>query len=620
MSELEPELTLNPTSNYTEDNIKTLDWREHIRMRPGMYIGKLGDGSSQDDGIYILLKEIIDNSIDEFVMGAGKTVEINLTETEVTIRDYGRGIPLGKMIDAVSKMNTGGKYDSRAFKKSVGLNGVGTKAVNALSSYFRVQSVRDNKTKIAEFAYGNMTNEEPEKETTIRKGTKMTFVPDAEIFKNYKFRKEYVERMLKNYVYLNPGLKIIFNGEEFYSENGLKDLLQDNIDEEIVYDIIHLKGEDIEVALTHSGRSYSETYYSFVNGQNTTQGGTHLAAFKEAIVKTVREFYGKNYDPSDIRKSIIAAVAIKVMEPVFESQTKTKLGSTEMGPGLSTVRTFVNDFIKTQLDNYLHKNPEAAQELEKKIRQAELERKELSGIQKLARERAKKVSLHNKKLRDCRQHYNDQKSQLKLDTTIFITEGDSASGSITKSRSVETQAVFSLRGKPLNSYGLTKKIVYENEEFNLLQAALNIEDGLEELRYNNVVIATDADVDGMHIRLLLITFFLQFFPDLIREGHLYILQTPLFRVRNKKETRYCYTEEERINAINELGKNPEITRFKGLGEISPDEFKNFIGKDIKLEPVMIGKDTTIENLLEFYMGKNTPTRQEFIVNNLKTDL
>lgn len=620
MSELEPDLTLNPISNYTEDNIKTLDWREHIRMRPGMYIGKLGDGSSQDDGIYILLKEIIDNSIDEFVMGAGKTIEISLTETEVTIRDYGRGIPLGKMIDAVSKMNTGGKYDSRAFKKSVGLNGVGTKAVNALSSYFRVQSVRDNKTKTAEFAYGNMTNEESEKDTTIRKGTKITFIPDAEIFKNYKFRKEYVERMLKNYVYLNPGLKIIFNGEEFYSENGLKDLLQDNIDEEIVYDIIHLKGEDIEIALTHSGRSYSETYYSFVNGQNTTQGGTHLTAFKEAIVKTVREFYGKNYDPSDIRKSIIAAVAIKVMEPVFESQTKTKLGSTEIGPGMPTVRTFVNDFIKTQLDNYLHKNPEAAQELEKKIRQAELERKELSGIQKLARERAKKVSLHNKKLRDCRQHYNDQKSQLKLDTTIFITEGDSASGSITKSRSVETQAVFSLRGKPLNSYGLTKKIVYENEEFNLLQAALNIEDGLEELRYNNVVIATDADVDGMHIRLLLITFFLQFFPDLIREGHLYILQTPLFRVRNKKETRYCYTEEERINAINELGKNPEITRFKGLGEISPDEFKNFIGKDIKLEPVMIGKDTTIENLLEFYMGKNTPTRQEFIVNNLKTDI
>jgi len=612
--------TPSSQANYTEDNIKTLDWREHIRMRPGMYIGKLGDGSSQDDGIYILLKEIIDNSIDEFVMGAGKTIEINLTESEVTVRDYGRGIPLGKMVDVVSKMNTGGKYDSRAFKKSVGLNGVGTKAVNALSSYFRVQSVRDNRTRVAEFQYGNLINEEPEKETTIRKGTKMTFIPDPEVFKNYKFRKEYVERMLKNYVYLNPGLKIIFNGEEFYSENGLKDLLEDNIDEEIVYDIIHLKGDDIEIALTHSGKSYSETYYSFVNGQNTTQGGTHLAAFKEAIVKTVREFYNKNYDPSDIRKSIISAIAVKVEEPVFESQTKTKLGSTDMGPNLPTVRTFVNDFIKTNLDNYLHKNPDAAQNLERKIKQAELERKELSGIQKLARERAKKVSLHNKKLRDCRQHYNDQKSEKKLETTIFITEGDSASGSITKSRNVETQAVFSLRGKPLNSYGLTKKIVYENEEFNLLQAALNIENGLEELRYNNVVIATDADVDGMHIRLLLITFFLQFFPDLIREGHLYILQTPLFRVRNKKETRYCYTEEERVNAINDLGKNPEITRFKGLGEISPDEFKNFIGKDMRLEPVMIGKDTTIENLLEFYMGKNTPDRQEFIVRNLKTEV
>ena len=609
-----------PINTYTEDNIRTLDWREHIRTRPGMYIGKLGDGSSQDDGIYILLKEVIDNSIDEFVMGAGKTIEISLSESEVVVRDYGRGIPLGKMVDVVSKMNTGGKYDSRAFKKSVGLNGVGAKAVNALSSYFRVQSVRDNKTRIAEFAYGNLTNEEAEKDTTIRKGTKITFVPDAEIFKNYKFRNEYVEKMLKNYVYLNPGLKIIFNGEEFYSENGLKDLLLDTIDEEIVYDIIHLKGEDIEIALTHSSKSYSETYYSFVNGQNTTQGGTHLTAFKEAIVKTVREFFNKNYDPSDIRKSIISAVAIKVIEPVFESQTKTKLGSTDMGPDLPTVRTFVNDFVKTHLDNYLHKNPEAAQNFEKKIRQAEMERKELSGIQKLARERAKKVSLHNKKLRDCRQHYNDQKSELKLDTTIFITEGDSASGSITKSRNVETQAVFSLRGKPLNSYGLTKKIVYENEEFNLLQAALNIENGLEELRYNNVVIATDADVDGMHIRLLLITFFLQFFPDLVREGHLYILQTPLFRVRNKKETRYCYSDEERLDAIENLGKNPEITRFKGLGEISPDEFKNFIGKDMRLEPVMIGKDTTIEKLLEFYMGKNTPDRQEFIVNNLKTDV
>lgn len=606
-------------NNYTEDNIKTLDWREHIRMRPGMYIGKLGDGSSQDDGIYVLLKEIIDNSIDEFVMGSGKTIEISLSDSEVSVRDYGRGIPLGKMVDAVSKMNTGGKYDSRAFKKSVGLNGVGTKAVNALSSFFKVQSIRDNKTRIAEFSYGNLTCEE-EKETTIRKGTKITFVPDPEIFKNFKYRKEYVERMLKNYVYLNPGLKIIFNGEEFYSENGLKDLLTDNIDEEIVYDIIHLRGEDIEIALTHSRSSYSETYYSFVNGQNTTQGGTHLSAFKEAVVKTVRDFFNKNYDPSDIRKSIISAIAIKVIEPVFESQTKTKLGSTDMGPNLPTVRTFVNDFVKTQLDNFLHKNPEVAQSLEKKIKEAELERKELSGIRKLARERAKKVSLHNKKLRDCRQHYNDQKSVSKLDSTIFITEGDSASGSITKSRNVETQAVFSLRGKPLNSYGLTKKIVYENEEFNLLQAALNIEDGLEELRYNNVVIATDADVDGMHIRLLLITFFLQFFPDLIREGHLYILQTPLFRVRNKKETRYCYTEEERLSAISELGKNPEITRFKGLGEISPDEFKNFIGKDMRLEPVMIGRDTTIEELLEFYMGKNTPDRQEFIVKNLRVDL
>lgn len=608
------------TATYTEDNIRTLDWREHIRMRPGMYIGKLGDGSSQDDGIYILLKEIIDNSIDEFVMGAGKTIEISLNEKEATVRDYGRGIPLGKMVDVVSKMNTGGKYDSRAFKKSVGLNGVGAKAVNALSSHFRVQSIRDNKTRVAEFQYGRIINEDAEKETTIRKGTKITFIPDEEVFKNYKFRKEYVERMLKNYVYLNPGLRVIFNGEEYYSENGLLDLLNDNIDEEVIYDIIHLKGEDIEIAMTHSSNSYSESYYSFVNGQNTTQGGTHLSAFKEAVVRTVREFYNKNYEPSDIRKSIISAIAIKVIEPVFESQTKTKLGSTDMGPDMPTVRTFVNDFVKTHLDNYLHKHPEVAERLEKKIKQAELERKELSGIQKLARERAKKVSLHNKKLRDCRQHYNDQKSERKLDTTIFITEGDSASGSITKSRDVETQAVFSLRGKPLNSYGLTKKIVYENEEFNLLQAALNIENGIEDLRYNNVVIATDADVDGMHIRLLLITFFLQFFPELVREGHLYILQTPLFRVRNKKETRYCYTEEERIAAIDELGKNPEITRFKGLGEISPDEFKNFIGKDIKLEPVMMGKDTTIEKLLEFYMGKNTPDRQEFIVNNLKTDV
>lgn len=601
--------------NYTEDNIKTLDWREHIRMRPGMYIGKLGDGSSQDDGIYILLKEIVDNCIDEFVMGAGKTIEINLREDEVTVRDYGRGIPLGKMVDAVSKMNTGGKYDSQAFKKSVGLNGVGTKAVNALSTSFRVQSIRDGKTRIAEFEQGILANQEDEKETSLRKGTKITFVPDKSIFLNFKFRKEYVDKMLKNYVYLNPGLKIIFNGEEFFSKDGLKDLLKDNIEEETIYDIIHLKGEDIELAMTHSSKSYSETYYSFVNGQNTTQGGTHLTAFKEAVVKTVREFYNKNYDPADIRKSIIGAISIKVIEPVFESQTKTKLGSNEIGPGMTTVRTFVNDFIKTNLDNFLHKNTEVAQALERKIKQSETERKELSGIRKLARDRAKKVSLHNKKLRDCRQHYNDPKAELRLDTTIFITEGDSASGSITKSRSVETQAVFSLRGKPLNSYGLTKKIVYENEEFNLLQAALNIEEGLEDLRYNNVVIATDADVDGMHIRLLIITFFLQFFPELIKEGHLYILQTPLFRVRNKKETRYCYSEAERIKALEEV-KNPEITRFKGLGEISPDEFKHFIGKDIRLEPVMIGKDQTIDSLLEFYMGKNTPTRQEFIINNL----
>ncbi|MFV0218482.1 DNA topoisomerase IV subunit B [Empedobacter sp.] len=609
MSELDQQV------NYTEDNIKTLDWREHIRMRPGMYIGKLGDGSSQDDGIYILLKEIVDNCIDEFVMGAGKTIEINLREDEVTVRDYGRGIPLGKMVDAVSKMNTGGKYDSQAFKKSVGLNGVGTKAVNALSTSFRVQSIRDGKTRIAEFEQGILANQEDEKETSLRKGTKITFVPDKSIFLNFKFRKEYVDKMLKNYVYLNPGLKIIFNGEEFFSKDGLKDLLNDNIEEETIYDIIHLKGEDIEIAMTHSSKSYSETYYSFVNGQNTTQGGTHLTAFKEAVVKTVREFYNKNYDPADIRKSIIGAISIKVIEPVFESQTKTKLGSNEIGPRMTTVRTFVNDFIKTNLDNFLHKNTEVAQALERKIKQSETERKELSGIRKLARDRAKKVSLHNKKLRDCRQHYNDPKAELRLDTTIFITEGDSASGSITKSRSVETQAVFSLRGKPLNSYGLTKKIVYENEEFNLLQAALNIEEGLEDLRYNNVVIATDADVDGMHIRLLIITFFLQFFPELIKEGHLYILQTPLFRVRNKKETRYCYSEPERIKALEEV-KNPEITRFKGLGEISPDEFKHFIGKDIRLEPVMIGKDQTIESLLEFYMGKNTPTRQEFIINNL----
>lgn len=610
---------MNQSTQYTEDNIKTLEWQEHIRIRPGMYIGKLGDGSSPDDGIYILLKEIIDNSIDEYVMGAGKKIDLSLDNTIIKIRDYGRGIPLGKMVDAVSKMNTGGKYDSRAFKKSVGLNGVGTKAVNALSSYFKVKSVRDGVSRYAEFSKGVLTYESPETESKERKGTEISFEPDSSIFGNFKFRKEYIDKMLKNYVYLNPGLKIFFNGEEYYSENGLQDLLQDNIEGETIYPIIHLKDEDIEVAFTHSERSQSEAYFSFVNGQHTTQGGTHLNAFKEAFVKTIREFYNKNYDASDIRKSIIAAVSIKIIEPVFESQTKTKLGSSEMGPDLPTIRTFMNDFLKKHLDNFLHKNPEVADSLQRKIIISEKERKELSGIQKLARERAKKVSLHNKKLRDCRQHYNDQKSQRKLESTIFITEGDSASGSITKSRDVETQAVFSLRGKPLNSYGLTKKIVYENEEFNLLQSALNIEISLEDLRYNNVVIATDADVDGMHIRLLMITFFLQFFPDLIKNGHLYILQTPLFRVRNKKETRYCYTDEERIKAIQELGKNPEITRFKGLGEISPDEFKNFIGKDIKLEPVMLSKNTSIEELLDFYMGKNTQTRQEFIINNLVID-
>ncbi|HAY3541851.1 DNA topoisomerase IV subunit B [Elizabethkingia anophelis] len=606
----------NTTVNYSEDNIRSLEWQEHVRLRPGMYIGKLGDGSSADDGIYILLKEIIDNSIDEFAMNSGKRIEIKLDEGKAIIRDYGRGIPLGKVVDAVSKMNTGGKYDSKAFKKSVGLNGVGTKAVNALSNFFKVKSVREGKAKVAEFSQGVIVQDFPEADTTERNGTEITFVPDDTIFTNYRFRKEYIEKMLKNYSYLNPGLKIVFNGQVFVSENGLKDLLQDEIDGEILYPIIHLKDNDIEVAITHSDKSQSETYFSFVNGQNTTQGGTHLNAFREAFVKTVREFYNKSYEAADVRKSIIAAISIKVEEPVFESQTKTKLGSNEMGPGQVTVRTFVNDFLKNKLDNFLHKEPETSEALLKKIIVSERERKELSGIQKLARERAKKVSLHNKKLRDCRQHYNDQKADRKSETMIFITEGDSASGSITKSRDVETQAVFSLKGKPLNCYGLTKKVVYENEEFNLLQAALNIEESLEDLRYNQVIIATDADVDGMHIRLLMITFFLQFFPDVIKNGHLYILQTPLFRVRNKKETRYCYTEAERVKALNELGKNPEITRFKGLGEISPDEFKHFIGKDIRLEPVVIGKDTTIDQLLEFYMGKNTPDRQNFILENL----
>ncbi len=612
---------MSENSQYTEDNIRSLDWKEHIRMRPGMYIGKLGDGSSADDGIYILLKETIDNCIDEFVMGAGKTIEIGIKDNVVKVRDYGRGIPLGKVVDVVSKMNTGGKYDSRAFKKSVGLNGVGTKAVNALSSFFKVESMRDNQLKSAEFKAGDLVIEEGPLESSKRRGTKVLFTPDEAIFKKYKYRNEYIERMLKNYVYLNPGLTILFNGEKFFSENGLKDLLEDNNNmDDMLYPVIHLKGEDIEVAITHSKTQYSEEYHSFVNGQNTTQGGTHQTAFREALVRTIRDFYGKGYDPSDIRKSIISAIAIKVMEPVFESQTKTKLGSTDMGGDLPTVRSYINDFLGKYLDNYLHQHPETAEALQRKIMQAERERKELSGIRKLAKDRAKKANLHNKKLRDCRVHLADMKHDRRLESTLFITEGDSASGSITKSRDVNTQAVFSLRGKPLNSYGMSKKIVYENEEFNLLQAALNIEDSIEDLRYNNVVIATDADVDGMHIRLLLITFFLQFFPEMIKEGHLYILQTPLFRVRNKKETIYCYSDEERRNAITKLSGKPEITRFKGLGEISPDEFQHFIGEDIRLEPVMLDKAMSIENLLEFYMGKNTPDRQEFIINNLKVEV
>jgi topoisomerase-4 subunit B len=608
-------------TTYTEDNIRSLDWKEHIRMRPGMYIGKLGDGTSQDDGIYILIKEVLDNSIDEFVMNAGKTIEISVKNTNVIVRDFGRGIPLGKVVDVVSKMNTGGKYDSKAFKKSVGLNGVGTKAVNALSSNFRVQSIRDGQTVFAEFEKGELiTKGEPEK-SSQRKGTRVSFTPDPSIFANYKFRNEYVIKMIKNYVYLNTGLTIIFNGEKYFSENGLKDLLEENMNsDDMAYPVIHLKGDDIEVAMTHSKTQYSEEYHSFVNGQHTTQGGTHQVAFREAVVKTVREFFGKSFEASDVRKSIVSGISIKVMEPVFESQTKTKLGSTEMGGGLPTVRTFINDFVKTQLDNYLHKNPETAEHIQRKILQAERERKELSGVRKLARERAKKANLHNKKLRDCRVHLGDLKKDNRLDTTLFITEGDSASGSITKSRNVNTQAVFSLKGKPLNSYGMSKKVVYENEEFNLLQAALNIEEGLDDLRYNNIVIATDADVDGMHIRLLLITFFLQFFPEVIREGHLFILETPLFRVRNKKETIYCYSDLERRNAIEKLSGKPEITRFKGLGEISPNEFVHFIGENIRLDPVMLDKEMPIEKMLEFYMGKNTPNRQKFIIENLKVEL
>ncbi len=614
---------MSQQSNYTEANIRSLEWDEHIRLRPGMYIGKLGDGKSPDDGIYILLKEVLDNSIDEFVMGAGKTIEVKISDGQVVVRDYGRGIPLGKVVDVVSKINTGAKYDSKAFKKSVGLNGVGAKAVNALSTEFIVQAFRDGQTKRAKFEYGKLTEDDVIMESSQRKGTKVSFRPDPEIFINYRYILEYVEKMLWNYAYLNPGLTLYLNGEKFYSENGLKDLLQDNLDGNTIHDIIHLKGDDIEVALTHSERMQGEQFYSFVNGQHTTQGGTHQNAFREALVATMRDFYGKNFDASDVRSCVIGAISLKVMEPVFESQTKTKLGSLEMAPGEIHVRTFVINFMKKQLDNYLHRNAAVAEAILKKIQRAERERKDLQGIRKLARERAKKASLHNKKLRDCRVHLNDKKASPKgdrrLESTLFITEGDSASGSITKSRDVNTQAVFSLKGKPLNSFGLTKKVVYENEEFNLLQAALNIEEGLDDLRYNNVVIATDADVDGMHIRLLLITFFLQFFPELVKEGHLYILQTPLFRVRNKKETKYCYSTEEKNDAIGTLGPKPEITRFKGLGEISPDEFKFFIGQDIRLEPVMISKDYRSEDLLTFYMGKNTPKRQEFIIENLRVE-
>ncbi len=600
---------------YTEDNIRSLDWKEHIRMRPGMYIGKLGDGSSADDGIYILVKEVMDNSIDEFVMGNGKKIIVKLKDGSVSVRDFGRGIPLGKVVEVVSKMNTGGKYDSKAFKKSVGLNGVGTKAVNALSSYFKVQSFREKKKKTAEFERGVLIRESDLEDTDKENGTYVKFIPDNEIFKNYTYKNNYLEKLFWNYCYLNRGLSIYFNSKKFHSKHGLKDLLENNMDGDPLYPIIHLEGEDIEVAFTHT-RSYGEDYSSFVNGQHTTQGGTHQSAFRESIAKVIKDFYGK-YEAVDIRQSIVAAISIKVMEPVFESQTKTKLGSQEIEPGGKTVRAFIMDFLKEKLDNYLHRNPEVAQVLENKIKQSEKERKELSGIRKLARERAKKANLHNKKLRDCKIHFNDLKNERREETSLFITEGDSASGSITKSRDVATQAVFSLRGKPLNSFGLTKKVVYENEEFNLVQAALNIEDGLENLRYNNVIIATDADVDGMHIRLLLLTFFLQFFPDLVKKGHVKILQTPLFRVRNKKETFYCYSEEERKEAIEKLGKSAEITRFKGLGEISPDEFKHFIGENIRLEPVLVEKDQSIEEILTFYMGKNTSDRQNLIIDTLK---
>lgn len=607
-------------SNYNEDSIRSLDWKEHIRTRPGMYIGKLGDGSAFDDGIYVLIKEVLDNSIDEFMMGEGDKIEITVKEGMVSIRDYGRGIPLGKVVEVVSKINTGGKYDSEAFKKSIGLNGVGTKAVNALSAYFKVTAYRDGQSKSAEFSKGELVKESRLSQAPgERNGTLVEFRPDDSIFKKYHFVHEYIDRMIWNYAFLNIGLKLYLNGAEYKSENGLKDLLEKNITGEILYPIIHLRGEDIELAMTHSNEHFSEEYYSYVNGQYTTQGGTHQAAFREAVVKTIREFYKKEFDPTDVRKSIVAAISVKVQEPVFESQTKTKLGSQEVAPGGQSMRSFVNDFIKEKLDNFLHRNTDVAKAIEAKILANERERKELSGIQKLARERAKKSSLHNKKLRDCRVHLDDAKDPRRLDTTLFICEGDSASGSITKTRDVNTQAVFSLKGKPLNCFGLGKKVVYENEEFNLLQSALNIEDGLDDLRYNNIVIATDADVDGMHIRLLLLTFFLQFFPDLVKNDHVKILQTPLFRVRNKKETIYCYSDEERKAAIAKLGPKPEITRFKGLGEISPDEFRHFIGKDIRLEPVLIDQKSSINELLNYYMGKNTQERQEFIIDNLRVE-
>ncbi len=600
---------------YQDESIVTLDWREHIRLRPGMYIGKLGDGTNPDDGIYVLLKEVLDNSVDEYMMGYGKTIEVNINEGFVSVRDYGRGVPLNKVVDVSSKMNTGAKYDSIAFKKSVGLNGVGIKAVNALSSFFRIQSIRDRQSKTVDFERGLIIRDQALEACEKGNGTLIEFTPDATLFKNYEYKDIHIERLIKNYVFLNSGLSIVYNGQKFFSKNGLLDLLNENMTSESMYPIIHLSGDDIEIALTH-GNQYGEEYYSFVNGQHTTQGGTHQTAFREAVTRTIKEYYNKNHDYADIRMGIIAAVSIKVEEPVFESQTKTKLGSRDIGPKGPSISKFIGDFLKKELDNYLHKNPETSDILLKKIADSEKERKAISNVTKLARERAKKSNLHNKKLRDCRFHFNDSKGQNLEETSLFITEGDSASGSITKSRDVNYQAVFSLRGKPLNSYGMTKKVVYENEEFNLLQAALNIEDGLEDLRYNKVIVATDADVDGMHIRLLLMTFFLQFFPDLIKKGHVYILQTPLFRVRNKKEVRYCYTDEERIEAIEALGPNPEITRFKGLGEISPDEFKYFIGKDMRLDKVDLRKEDLVKELLEFYMGKNTSERQNFIIDNL----